>query len=257
MKPLHKKLTDSKRITKAKRLIKKGVSAREIMETVFVIPWKKWVEVSDKYPKIERYLKGNFVISKKTFQTNDTLPEYIQGHLSPEASFLWERLKRGHTGKESGYDRYLKEFSKSNKTFKQQMFIHAMISCAFNASRACKIIGLSYREVEKWIKYDLDFRNLLDEVQTHKKNFVESALIRLVDAGDSPAVIFANKTLNKDRGYSERVDIVNSGSVAHSLSLEDLDLPLEDQIRIRDAIRKKKGLEIEDAEFTPIETSKK
>ena len=44
----------------------------------------------------------------------------------------------------------------------------------------------------------------LKEAECEKKDFFEGQLIQNVKKGDVASVIFANKTVNKDRGYEEK-----------------------------------------------------
>jgi hypothetical protein len=55
---------------------------------------------------------------------------------------------------------------------------------------------------------------LIDEIQFHKSEFFETALIDCVEARETSAVIFANKTFNRDRGYGASVDI--RGNIHHT-----------------------------------------
>ncbi len=73
--------------------------------------------------------------------------------------------------------------------------------------------------------------------QTHeaKKDLFESALVGLVKQGEPSAVVFANKTLNRDRGYNDKVEVTHVLGEQHSV--EDLQLSLEQRKEILAAIR--------------------
>jgi hypothetical protein len=113
--------------------------------------------------------------------------------------------------------------------------------------RACRKVGISRQTFFLWCK-DEKFQALVDEIQEAKKDFFEGSLIRLVAAGDTSATIFANRTVNKDRGYSERhqVDVNVSGQVTHKhelVSMEQLKLPTAVEKMLLQQIRKVKQIE--------------
>ena len=56
-------------------------------------------------------------------------------------------------------------------------------------------------------------------------------------AGTSSAIIFANRTLNRDRGYSEKLLVEHSGTIQHLLiPLQRLNLPMEVLLQIEEAM---------------------
>ncbi|MGB4092737.1 MAG: hypothetical protein WBK46_12485 [Ruminococcus flavefaciens] len=90
-------------------------------------------------------------------------------------------------------------------------------------SRACRAFRITRKTFYEWLKTDEHFRALIDEAREEIKDFAESQLLTLmkgipkldeqgriigwVSRPDTAAIIFFNKTRNKDRGYVERMEI--------------------------------------------------
>ena len=74
---------------------------------------------------------------------------------------------------------------------------------------ACDAIGLNPRTFRQWMAEDEDFRKAVDDAvdisRERRDEAAEKALFDLVEAKDTTAVIFYNKTRNKHKGYTERI----------------------------------------------------
>jgi hypothetical protein len=148
-----------------------------------------------------------------------------------------------------------KIFSGKAVQLRQQLFIHALCHTGFDLSKACRMVGINRMLIEQW-RRDAEFLQLLEEVQFHKKNFFEKALIGLVAEGHPGAVVFVNRTLNADRGYSEKLEVNHSGSVGNqSFALDDLDLDLETRKKILLAIRKRNQKQPERNQILELEAA--
>jgi hypothetical protein len=127
---------------------------------------------------------------------------------------------------------------------RQHLWVHALICRNFNPSAACRAVNVSFDVVESWKRQDDRFRKLIEEIHEHKKNFFESQLVKLAKKGDVNAILFANRTLNRDRGYGDKTQVEISGSINHRvenlLNLDELDLPPEVLRVILDHVRKKR-----------------
>ncbi len=104
------------------------------------------------------------------------------------------------------------------KRQKQYLYVHALIVNHFNATVASSITGVSRDRASQWCR-EPKFREMVLHIQEMKKDFVEGSLMGLVAQGDSAAVIFANKTLNSDRGYNPSKKLEVTGSIEHSHSV--------------------------------------
>jgi hypothetical protein len=72
----------------------------------------------------------------------------------------------------------------------------------------------------------------------HLGNFYENALYNRVLAGDTPATLFANKTVNRKRGYGPTVDVnVNQNVNVNMINLAELNLPFELKQQLLEHIR--------------------
>jgi len=146
---------------------------------------------------------------------------------------------------------------------RMQIFLYAYMASNFCVTPACQKTGIAVATYQLWMNTEPEFAEILSKMLEAKKDFYESALMDLVKSGDASAIIFANKTLNKDRGYSDKQEIEIQGNISHRVRIEELDLPLEAKLAIRDAMRQKqlalpapKKDDVQDAEFTIKEKKK-
>lgn len=75
-----------------------------------------------------------------------------------------------------------------------------------NVSVACTNFGIDRVTFYNWYNADEQFRTACDAVKEKRKDFIESALDKRIQAGDTTAIIFAAKTQCKDRGYTEKIE---------------------------------------------------
>jgi len=171
--------------------------------------------------------------------------DYVYKQMSPKAQKLWDDICRVRD-EPNGLLRMEAMFEDAGLKARQHLFVHALVSTNFNASEACRLVNITYPTVHKWMKKDPDFELLMDEINTHKENFIEGSLMDLIAQRDVGATIFACKTQLANRGYNPgKTSTVNvNGSVKHEhrLSIDELALPLDTRIAIRDAIRAKKSV---------------
>lgn len=95
---------------------------------------------------------------------------------------------------------------------------------ATNVSLTCKAMNISRKTWYEWYNTDDDFADAVNDAKEEIKDFGESQLLQLMKGiptkdrngrltgwkvkPDTAAVIFFNKTKNKDRGYIERQEVV-------------------------------------------------
>jgi len=85
-------------------------------------------------------------------------------------------------------------------------FLEVFRKCLGNVSVACRQYGIERPTFYNWQKDDPEFEQACIDVRETRKDFIESALDKRIQAGDTAAIIFAAKTICKDRGYVERVE---------------------------------------------------
>jgi hypothetical protein len=174
-------------------------------------------------------------------QLATTLNDWVYQRLPPNLQELWNELEQ--LDQTDNSVRQLEcMLEGAGKRARQHLFIHALVVSHFNLSEACRKVNVTRKTMENWIRTDPTFGELVQEVVWHKKNFFEDALVRLVATGDPSAVIFVNKTFNRDRGYADKttMDVTVSGVVQHShtvVPVESLGLDLETRKLLLERVR--------------------
>lgn len=179
-------------------------------------------------------------------EQTETFLEYVYKQLPQHLQDVWVELHSLEI-QPNGLRRIEALLKEQGKQTLQYLFLYALVDRNFNASEACSVLHLNYKTFLKWQREDPDFAAIIDEIHLHKKNFFDEYLVRLVKAGDSPAIIFANKTMNRDR-YPDKVSVEVEQTVTHKvevLHIHQLDLPLEVKRLVLEAIRKQKQNTIE------------
>jgi len=72
---------------------------------------------------------------------------------------------------------------------------------------AAKKLNVSRQSLWEWIKKDEILKKEVSEAKESLKDFAESKLLENIKNNDTTSIIFALKTLAKDRGYVERQEI--------------------------------------------------
>lgn len=90
----------------------------------------------------------------------------------------------------------------------KEKFFLAMVTNWGNVSKSCAECGMT-RGQYKYLLKDEQYKKRLEEAEFKEmyKDFVEWQLTKLIKMGDRNSVIFASKTLLKDRGYVERREV--------------------------------------------------
>ncbi len=86
---------------------------------------------------------------------------------------------------------------------KRQQLLEAYRKAMCNVTLACKGLGISRRTFYLWREADESLAAELDDIKDEARDFIENALYKRIDAGDTTAIIFACKTMLRDRGYVE------------------------------------------------------
>lgn len=163
----------------------------------------------------------------------NTFPAYVLGNLSPKAQKIWRQLLFWLENDQAQGTPELMQ--RASTAIRQEIFIQALIHSSYNISKACQLAGINRQTMAMWQK-EGKFATLMEEVHAHKKDFFENALIDLVGMHYPGAIMFVNKTINKDRGYGEQVDI--NHSLNGTLDIDSLGLDLETRRKVLQAIRK-------------------
>lgn len=89
------------------------------------------------------------------------------------------------------------------REIQKKTFIEALSHNMCQVTNACKVAGISWKTYYNWRAADPEFAEAVNEVFEMKKDDVEDALFDLIKKREPRSVIFAAKTLCKDRGYRE------------------------------------------------------
>ncbi|MFN7318031.1 MAG: hypothetical protein ACK57V_09455 [Pirellula sp.] len=158
----------------------------------------------------------------------------ISEFIDPETRKSWELI----TGTDAPEKQAaLIAFANGAEVTRQKIFMQACIETYFDVTRVCKILGIGKKTLDNWNRSS-EFREMLESVNWAKRNFVESAMMKLVAQGSERATIEANKSLNREV-YGDRLTV--DGQINHAVavvSVDALDLPLETRLMILEATRK-------------------
>lgn len=252
---------------KAYELSKAGMLNSEIRKACGVAERVTWIKWKKLHPELRAAIQQGKEYAKN--EQGETFKDYVYNRLSVKLQKIWDQLKK--YSRESNpilkMELLLDQYGMKTR---QQLFLHALTTSSFNLSVACRKVNVSLKLFNTWVRDDPNFAELVNEIDIHKGNFFEEALFKLVKKGDAPAIIFANRTFNKKRGYNEKIETSTTvnGQITHNiLNIDELQLPIEARRQLLKAIReqaKPKALEhdgtpkdIQDAEFEvkePVET---
>jgi hypothetical protein len=171
------------------------------------------------------------------------LANYILSNLSPQARAIWDKITKLST-----YEEVDACFKNKPLKLRQQLFCTAVLYTSHDYAKALRIVGVPYGDFMRW-RTDPEFSQMLEELQWHKKQFFHKSLMGLVAEGHPGAVIFVNRTVNADMGFSERLDLNVHGQVggAGDYPLDQLDLPPAVLKQILEAVERKKAADAKDA----------
>lgn len=222
---------------------KEGLSNNAIARQIGVakITFKKWVK---KDPAVRDALE--LARSPNSRKGSEQLVDYVYKRLPDDLKKAWDRIN-GWSKEQNSQKRIDAYFANRGKNVRQSLFIHAFVVSNFNASEACRKVGISKATLDLW-KSEPQFQQLMDSIAWDKENFVEGALFKLVKKGDTSAVLFASKTVNAKRGYADvkTTNVEVKGQITHGvLDLNTLKLPVKLRAEIMEVIREQQAKEEE------------
>lgn len=87
---------------------------------------------------------------------------------------------------------------------------------------ACEKAGISRQTYYRWYREDPEFKARADDISELQIDVAEASLLKKIQKGDTAAIIFYLKTKGKDRGYSERREVVVPGGI--DINQKDFDV---------------------------------
>lgn len=187
------------------------------------------------YPAVYRAIIAARSSTAANGATAMAMTQHISNSLPPELKKLWEEL--------NGDDVTAKEAVMFNMATrgdydKQRLLVHALAVTRFDLTKCCQMLDIPKAKLDTWIKNDPRFVQLYEEIHFQKQNFLESALMKKVANGDTKAIIFANQTLNRDRGYGQTVKVEGTVNHVHAvIDVTKLDLDVETKSKILLAVK--------------------
>lgn len=195
--------------------------------------WKQWKRTRSALDEaIARGREGDRALQETT-QDRPTITDYVYGHLPHQLRGLWDRIEALSELSPTERDTTYAELSSQPEAYRQILYVHALVQSRFDATAAMKRCGLSLRDYRRWCRECPDFEELVQEIQYHKGQFFENALLDQVQIGETQAILFANKSFNRDRGYGDKLDVTHDhGATAATTTTVDLSkLDLTPQIK--------------------------
>jgi len=200
-------------------LLEKQISKKIGITQAGFIGWKK------RRPSV-RYALAIAAKDRKTAQGLNWA-QYVEGRLPIKLQKVWNEIHK-YSKEKSGYAKTRILLQNKSKRTRQELLVYALLFSGFNLTKALRTCAIDRGTFLYWTETEPDFMELLNEVQEIKKDFIEDSLLRLIKSGDSPSTIFASRTLNRDRGYGERVEYSHQHNLTvQSIPIRQLDLPVE------------------------------
>lgn len=223
---------------------KTGYNQKQIAEAIGV-EWKVFSKWYKQYPLVKKAVAYGKNYTQE-IASGTSFKDYVYEKLPEDLKEVWNKITQWEDS-DNSYNLITTLLKSKGREAKQYLFIHALITKSFNPSEALKALCMKKSELDNWMLAGDGFAELINQIQWHKGNFFEEALISAVGRGDTAAIIFANKTFNAQRGYESKLSVDISGTVAHNhthtdIGIDDLDLPLEIKLQILDALEKKRSL---------------
>lgn len=188
--------------------------------------FNQWLKKSPELKKLRSEAKKN----KFAGMATERFIEYVFDRLPPDLREYWKELE-SYENEPTVQQKIEALFARAGMRARQHLFIHALVACNFNVNFALNKLNIDRKTFDNWMT-DPCFNDLYNEMLWYKKNFIESMLMNLIKVGDTQAIIFANKTLNADRGYNPAKQVDVSGKIEHkdTIDLDKLPLAIRKQL---------------------------
>ena len=143
--------------------------------------------------------------------------------------------------------RHISQKKRESTRARQLTFLRVFLEGRFCIAAACRAVGINRSTFYRWQK-NQRFQRELDDLKQEKIDLIEAALFRNIQSGDPVSIIFALKTLGKNRGYVE-AEKVRTGELPAKRAMEILDSLLSGGIDVTTAALQftREGLPLPDA----------
>jgi len=174
-----------------------------------------------------------------------TFPDFCEQRLMRDHREIWDKVNI-FAKKRNAVERMNALFALKGESTRKHLFLYALINSSFDIGKCCKKLCISRSLVNYWMQHDPIFLKSVETIHTLKKEYFESLLIKKAETGDTNAIIFLNKTQNKNPGflhdgYGEETTVKVQGEVNIKkdvqIRIEELPLPLDTRRQILEAIK--------------------
>ena len=116
---------------------------------------------------------------------------------------------------------------KPTKKHLKKELIEALSNSLGNVTVACQLVKIHRSTFYEWLKNDPEFKKEVEAIEEEALDFVEDALKKRIQQGDTTAIIFYLKCKGKKRGWYDKdintqVNVYNGGILPESIGLKDL-----------------------------------
>lgn len=146
----------------------------------------------------------------------DRLPAAFHD-LSDESKGIWEALN--NPAATDVKQAALIAMADKGERERKRLLAWGLLQNNFDVSSACRNLKIGIRQFELWVKNDPEFAEMIAEIQSAKRHFVEGRLFALVAAGSEKAIMFSAERLMRDQ-YGKVVE--HTGTINHAHSSIDL-----------------------------------
>jgi hypothetical protein len=157
----------------------------------------------------------------------DRLPAALND-LSDESKAIWETLYNPPSA--DAKQAALIALANNGERERKKLLAWGLLNNYFDVTGACRALKIGIRQYESWLKTDSEFADLIADVQSAKKHFVEGRLMSMISLGSEKATLFAAERLMRDQ-YGKVVEHTGTVNVNHStIDLGRLPIKLKAQI---------------------------
>jgi transposase-like protein len=115
---------------------------------------------------------------------------------------------------------------KPTKRHLKKELIEALSNSLGNVTIACKLVGINRSTFYEWLKNDPEFKTEVEAIEEEALDFVEDALKKKIQQGDTTAIIFYLKCKGKKRGWNDKdintqVNVYNGGILPEAFEIKD------------------------------------
>lgn len=245
--PLGNKWNDSLLVTVYK-LTAKGYGKRRVSEELGIplTTLRFWFENKPAFKEAVQQGRADYAASQATKKEEAESPpepffEYCYRLLPRDVIPIWDELVELAKDAKTPRERVRAVLATQPDRIQQHLWVHAMVVCNFNKAEASRLIGCPVDCFKAWMA-DPRFVKLMDTLVELKKDWVEGKLMHLVDKGDTQAVIFTSRTLNRDRGYDPKITVEHTGKVLHGhVDMDSLPIDVETKRKLLAAYRQQQS----------------